>query len=95
MRPHWFVYVVRCGDGSLYTGLTSDLDHEVRALNGGDGNAYVRARLPVFLAYSEEYMNEQDAAKRASAVKRMSRGSKERLLAIPSIGTVGELGLAV
>lgn len=94
MCPHWFVYVVRCADGSLYTGVATDMDAEIRALNGGEGSAYVRARLPVFLAYTEEYMNERDAARRASCVKRMSRVHKEHLLAIPSLGTLGDLGFA-
>ncbi len=91
---HWFVYVVRCTDGSLYTGATNDIDQELSALNGGDRSPYVRARLPVFLTYTEEYMNENDAGRRVAAVKRMSRAGKERLLAIPSIGAVGDLGLA-
>ncbi len=94
MCQHWFVYVVRCSDGSLYTGTTNDIDAEIGVLNGGEGSAYVRARLPVFLAYTEEYMNENDAARRASSVKRMSRVHKEHLLAIPSLGEFGEFGLA-
>ncbi len=94
MLPHWFVYVVRCADGSLYTGVANDMDREVRVLNEGTGSAYVRARLPVFLAYTEEYMNEHDAARRAASVKRLSREHKERLLAIPSLGALGEFGFA-
>ncbi|HSD12871.1 MAG TPA: GIY-YIG nuclease family protein [Patescibacteria group bacterium] len=94
MSNHYFVYVVRCSDGSLYTGVTNDVDAEIGALNGGDGSAYVRARLPVFLAYTEEYMNENDAARRASSVKRMNRVHKEQLLAIPSLGAFSEFGLA-
>ncbi|HTM69122.1 MAG TPA: GIY-YIG nuclease family protein [Candidatus Binatia bacterium] len=93
-RSHWYVYVVRCSDGSLYTGTAPDVDRELSALNGGEGSTYVRARLPVFLAYTEEYMNERDASRRAASVKRLSRVSKESLLALPCIGAVGELGLA-
>ncbi|MEY4744360.1 MAG: hypothetical protein RL272_305 [Candidatus Parcubacteria bacterium] len=94
MCQHWFVYVVRCADGSLYTGITGDTEAEIRGLNDGGGSAYVRARLPVFLAYAEEYMNERDAIRRAAAIKRMSRANKEHLLSIPSLGSFGELGLA-
>ena len=95
MLPHWFVYVVRCSDGSLYTGATNDVDQEMQTLNEGGGSTYVRARLPVFLAYTEEYMNEQDAAKRAASVKRMGRVHKERLLGAPDLSAIGDLGLAM
>jgi len=94
MQSHWYVYVVRCADGSLYTGATPDVDREMAVLNGGEGSTYVRARMPVFLAYTEEYMNQQDATRRVASVKRLSRVNKERLLTIPSIGAVGDFGLA-
>ena len=94
MCRHWFVYVVRCADGSLYTGVTDDVERGIRTLNDGEGSAYVRARLPVFFTYSEEYMNEADVTRRAAAIKRLSREGKERLLAVQSLGSIGELGLA-
>jgi putative endonuclease len=79
---HWHVYVVRCSDGSLFTGVSEDVERALCALNDGEGSAYVRARTPVFLAYSEEYMNRTDAERRAEAVRRMSRQGKESLFAI-------------
>ncbi|HTM67752.1 MAG TPA: GIY-YIG nuclease family protein [Candidatus Binatia bacterium] len=92
--PHWYVYVVRCSDGSLYTGATTDVEREMKTMNGGGGSVYVRARAPVFLAYTEEYMNEHDALKRAASVKRLGRVGKERLLVAPGFGAIGDLGLA-
>ncbi len=91
---HWHVYVVRCSDGTLYTGVAEDVDSAVEAVNAGEGGAYVRARTPVFLAYAEEYMNRADAEKRADAVRRMSRHGKESLLAVATTGAVPEWGFA-
>ncbi len=86
MCQHWFVYVMRCSDGSLYSGITQNLEHDLRAINGGGGSAWLRARTPVFLAYTEEYMNAADAEKRAAVIKRMRRELKERLMAAPDAG---------
>lgn len=92
--PHWHVCMVRCADGSLYTDVTHDLGYGIRKLNHGEGNAYVRARLPVFLAYSEEWMNEQDARKRAARIKRMRREEKELLVADVALSGVAEAWVA-
>ena len=89
MAGHWFIYIVRCSDGSLFTGVTSDVDRSIRELNGGDGASYTRSRLPVFLAHTEEYMNESDALRRASSVKRLPRAAKEDLLTSGCLSTVG------
>lgn len=91
----WHIYVVRCSDGSLFTGVTEDVDQTLGELNGGEGSAYVRARTPVFLAYSEEYMNRTDAERRAESVRRMSRQGKESLLAFATTGAAPEWGFAV
>lgn len=91
---HSYVYIVRCADGSLYTGVTSDVQRAMCDLNGGRGSTYTRARLPVFLAYTEEYMNDKDAEKRASSVKRMARGDKEQLLVGTNSMPFQELGYA-
>ena len=50
----WVVYILRCGDGTLYTGCTNDLPHRLEAHRGGRGAKYTRSRLPVELAYQEE-----------------------------------------
>lgn len=92
---HWHVFVVRCSDGSLFTGVTEDVEHALVELNAGEGSAYVRTRTPVFLAYTEEYMNRGDAERRAESVRRMSRQGKETLLAVATTGAVPEWGFAV
>jgi len=94
MTQHWFVYVVRCSDSSLYAGFTPDVENDLRVINGGGGSTWLRARAPVFLAYTEEYMNEADAEKRAAAIRRMKREYKERLLVGPDPEAMREWGMA-
>ena len=77
---HWFVYFVRCSDGSLYAGISTDVEQTMKTTNNGVGSVYTRSRLPVFLAHSEEYMNEIDAQNRLTSVQRMSRAKKEYIL---------------
>ncbi|HEX2250977.1 MAG TPA: GIY-YIG nuclease family protein, partial [Gemmatimonadales bacterium] len=60
----WTVYMARCGDGSLYTGITTDPERRLAQHNRGNGAAYTRSRLPVLLVYCEE------AADRARALQR-------------------------
>ena len=75
--------MMRCSDGSLYVNVTSDVENELRGINGGGGSAWLRARTPVFLACTEEYMNKADAEKRTASIRRMKREAKERLLVLP------------
>lgn len=95
MPGHCHIFIVRCSDGSLFTGVTDNLDNSVRDLNDGRGTPYTRSRLPVFLAHSEEYMNEKDAIKRADGIKRLSRNGKEDLLASATLSAVGGLAFGV
>ena len=78
-----YVYILRCADGTLYTGWTTDLDARVRVHNGeGKGGAkYTRSRRPVSLAYYEEYENAHEARVRECAIKRLTRAEKEKLVA--------------
>ena len=76
----WFVYLARCGDGSLYTGITRDLGARLKAHNSGKGAAYTRGRLPVTLVYSETAEDRSAALQREAAIKRLSRAAKLRLL---------------
>ncbi len=76
----WFVYVARCGDDSLYTGITTDPGRRETAHNAGRGAAYTRARLPVRLVYLEPARDRAAALRRELAIKRLSRTHKERLL---------------
>ncbi|MFN9367940.1 MAG: GIY-YIG nuclease family protein [Planctomycetia bacterium] len=81
MKPRWLVYVVRCRDGSLYTGITNDLPRRLKAHSAGKASRYTRARLPVALAYSEPQKSKSAALKREAAIKKLSRPQKERLVA--------------
>ncbi len=78
-RP-WFFYIVRCADGSLYSGITNDLDGRVGKHNAGSGAKYTAARRPVVLAYSERQETISSARKREAQVKRWSRAKKENLV---------------
>jgi putative endonuclease len=79
-RSQWFVYVLRCADLSLYTGVTTDVGRRVRQHNAGTASRYTRARLPVTLAYREPSGDRCDALRREAAIKRLTRQAKERLI---------------
>ena len=74
-----YTYIVKCSDGSLYTGWTNDLDKRVMAHNSGNGAKYTKSRRPVALVYYETYETKDAAMKREAAIKRMRRRGKERL----------------
>ncbi|MBU0974882.1 GIY-YIG nuclease family protein [Patescibacteria group bacterium] len=76
----WFVYILKCGDGSLYTGLTNDLEERVKKHCSGKGAKYTRSHLPVTLVYHEKFPDRSLATKRESEIKKLSR--KEKLLLI-------------
>jgi putative endonuclease len=73
-------YVLRCADGTLYTGWTNDLGERVRTHNAGKGGKYTRARLPVELVYFEEYETKEEAMSREWHLKRLTRAEKLRLI---------------
>lgn len=75
-----FVYILRCGDGSLYTGWTNHLTKRVADHNAGRGAKYTKAHLPVELVYYEIFETKEDAMKRECAIKKLSRPQKERLI---------------
>jgi uncharacterized protein (TIGR02453 family) len=76
----WFVYLARCADGSLYTGVTTDPARRERAHNQGRGAAYTRSRRPVRLVHLEPARDRGTALRRELAIKRMTRGGKEALM---------------
>lgn len=78
----WKVYIVRCSDETLYTGITRDVDRRTEEHNKNDllGARYTRARRPVILIYSEGHGTRSDAARREYEIKRMSREEKEALI---------------
>ena len=75
-----YVYILRCADGTLYCGWTTDLEKRLTAHNGGNGAKYTRSRLPVELVYYEEYGDRHDTLSREWHIKRMSREEKMRLV---------------
>ena len=80
MEPAWHVYILRCADGTLYTGVTTDLARRVKEHNESpEGAKYTRARRPVSLVYSEPFLNRSEACAREAAIKALSREAKTRL----------------
>ena len=75
-----FVYILECGDGSLYTGWTTDVEERVKVHNSGLGAKYTRSRLPVKLVYVEEAIDRSAALKREAAIKKLTRRKKELLI---------------
>lgn len=76
----WTVYILRCGDGTLYTGCTNDLPRRLRAHQSGKGAKYTRSRPPVALAYREEAPDKSTALRREIAIKRLTRREKLALI---------------
>jgi putative endonuclease len=75
----WMVYLARCRDGSLYTGITTDPERRLKQHNKGLGAAYTRSRLPVTLVYQEAAGNRSAALRRERAIKSLTRAAKEAL----------------
>ncbi|MEY8391018.1 GIY-YIG nuclease family protein [Lachnospiraceae bacterium] len=73
-------YMLRCSDGTLYTGWTNNLEKRLKAHNEGKGGKYTRVRTPVELVYFEEYETRQEAMKREAQIKRLTRNDKEELI---------------
>ena len=76
----WYLYILRCGDGSLYTGITTDVPRRLEAHRQGKGAKYTRGRGPLTLCYQEECGSHSDALKRELAVKALTRPEKEALI---------------
>lgn len=76
----WYVYMLRCGDGTLYTGMTDDVQRRLDAHRAGKGAKYTRGRGPLELAYTEEQPDKSTALRRECAIKRLRREEKERLI---------------
>lgn len=71
-----YTYIVKCSDGSLYTGWTNNLEKRIKDHNAGRGAKYTKARRPVVLGYKEEFPTKQEAMKREWEIKRLSRKEK-------------------
>ena len=76
----WTVYILRCGDGTFYTGCTNDLRRRLEAHRSGRGAKYTRGRLPVDVVYQEPVPDKSSALRREIAIKRLSRAQKRTLI---------------
>ncbi len=77
----WFVYLIRCGDGTLYCGIALDVEARLKQHREGKGAKYTRGRGPLVLVHREAWGTKAEALRRERAIKRMSRAAKLRLCA--------------
>jgi len=77
----WHVYMLRCRDGTIYTGIAVDVERRVRAHERGTGAKYTRSRRPLTLAYRERQPDRSSALKREAAIRRLGRTGKLALIA--------------
>ncbi len=80
MEKAWVLYILECGDGTLYTGITDDLERRLKAHAVGKGAKYTRGRGPLTLRYQESCEDHGAALRREIAVKRMTRAQKLALI---------------
>ena len=76
----WFVYILRCGDGTLYTGVTDDVQRRLAAHRAGKGAKYTRGRGPLELVYTQEQPDKSVALRREVQIKKLTRPQKEQLI---------------
>ena len=88
----WWVYMLECRDGTLYTGCTDDIPRRLAAHNSGRGAKYTRGRGPVTLRYCEGAMDKPAALRREAALKRLSRVEKLRLIRESRVDAKGPIG---
>jgi putative endonuclease len=77
-----YTYMVRCSDGTLYTGWTNNLEKRMEAHNSGRGAKYTKSRRPVELVYFEEFTQKSDAMSREARLKQLGRAEKLKLIAM-------------
>lgn len=80
MEKKWNLYILRCGDGSLYTGIAVDVERRLQMHRSGKGAKYTRGRGPLELVYREECEDHSGALKRELAVKALTKEEKENLI---------------
>ena len=81
MESTWKLYMLRCRDGSLYTGITTDVEKRLEAHRSGKGAKYTRGRVPLELVYREICGSHSQALKREMEIKKLSRQEKQLLIA--------------
>ena len=82
---NWVIYMVKCNDGSIYTGISNNLKKRLETHAKGNGSKYVRARLPFRLIYTEECLNRSKAIKREIEIKKLAKKNKELLVKLYNI----------
>ncbi|MEZ6047377.1 MAG: GIY-YIG nuclease family protein [Planctomycetaceae bacterium] len=80
LTEEWQLYILRCADGSLYTGITNNLQRRLEQHQAGTASRYTRSRLPIQLEFEERQKSKSAALKRELAVKKLSREKKEELI---------------
>lgn len=80
MAKVWYVYILRCRDDTLYTGVTDDIPRRIEAHNSGKGAKYTRGRSPVRLCYQASFDSHSEALKCEYAIKQLSRSEKLKLI---------------
>ncbi|MEC9375220.1 MAG: GIY-YIG nuclease family protein [Pseudomonadota bacterium] len=80
-KNKWQVYILKCSDDSLYTGITNDLAARIRKHNSGEASKYTRSRLPVRLVYKENQPDRSTASQREANIKTLNRAKKFDLIA--------------
>lgn len=77
---NWIIYILRCANGSLYTGITKDLEARIEKHNAGTGAKYTRANRPCKLVYTKKGLTESKAKKEEARIKKLSKKEKEALV---------------
>ena len=80
MESNWYLYILRCKDNTLYTGITTDVEKRLEAHRSGKGAKYTRGRSPLELVYRESCCSHSDALKREHQVKMLTREEKQNLI---------------
>lgn len=75
-----YTYLLKCSDGTYYTGWTVDLEKRLKTHNGGTASRYTRSRLPVSLVYWEEYSTRQEAQRREASLRKLKKLDKDSLV---------------
>jgi putative endonuclease len=77
---NWWVYILRCADGNLYTGITTDVERRLRQHNAGTASKYTRSRRPVEMVYHQPLSSQSKALQREAAIKSLTRIAKVKLI---------------
>lgn len=80
MEQKHYVYILKCADGTFYTGYSTDPERRMKVHNSGKGAKYTRPRRPVELIYTEEFDDKSEAQRREYAIKQLTRAEKEKLV---------------